>query len=777
MGPLTRPVVALVLATVLAALLLRGLGPVQAVEVETISQSVKRDILALYDSKAEGQIRETRIHKYAEMPLDYLGFKLTYWDVNTPLPSPDELRRFRGVLTWFIEPLAAPGPYLDWIDRATDRGLPLVVFSELAPPNPVGTEPIARRVWNRLGLTPTSSFINVTTASKISSADAGMIGFERPIDKALPPYLVMLADAQATEVRLAIDTPLRSGRAAAALVTTSKSGGFVSDNYSVFYEPNTDRVLWSINPFAFFKATFGRDRMPIPDVTTLSGRRMYFSQIDGDGWNNVTEIERFQADKLLSSEVIEREVIKPYPDLPVSVGVIGGDVDLRLGGTPQSIGVARRLFALPQVEVASHTYTHPFDWSFFEHYDRRAELKIIDEFQRAKPSLVDTAKDAVASLATSSGAVPHRHNFGGVPVSNGDLPRAYMVDPFDLTQDIREGLAIAESLAPPGKRAPIVQWSGNCVPFEAAVKLTRDLKVLNINGGDARLDKDYPSVTYIPPISRTVGSQRQIYAVNSNENTYTNDWLGPFFGFFLLDQTLDNTERPRRLKPFDLYYHMYSGQKPAALAAIRHFNDRARRSPVIPVTTSTYARIADDFFSVSIEQLDVLRWAVADHGELSTLRFDDADDLDLDLRLSQGVLGATRKADQHALYVALDKAVPRAIVALSRRASPTPASQSPAAEAASVIGLEDHLAALESARWRVYDRAEAPCRVDATMQGFGPGEMRWQTMPNRSFRISATRGETTLAEEIVRSGPDGMLSARLDLDAIKPLHFRLECDD
>ena len=76
------------------------------------------------------------------------------------------------------------------------------------------------------------------------------------------------------------------------------------------------------------------------------------------------------------------------------------------------------------------------------------------------------------------------------------------------------------------------------------------------------------AVAYLPPISRPVGRERQIYSVNSNENTYTNDWTGPFNGQSMLVNTLRNTDQPRRLKGFNLYYHMYSGEKQAALKSV-----------------------------------------------------------------------------------------------------------------------------------------------------------------------------------------------------------------
>ena len=147
---------------------------------------------------------------------------------------------------------------------------------------------------------------------------------------------------------------------ASSVVLTSNRGGFAANGYFVYEEPGTGRTKWIVDPFAFFQKAFGVDMMPIPDVTTLSGRRMWFSHIDGDGWNNVSSVESYRDKPTIASIVILRELIAPYPDLPVAIGVIGADVDERYGTPEAARQAARELYALRQVEVATHSYTHPY---------------------------------------------------------------------------------------------------------------------------------------------------------------------------------------------------------------------------------------------------------------------------------------------------------------------------------------------------------------------------------------------------------------------------------
>ncbi len=438
-----------------------------AVEVEFKSRAVRRDVLALYDSRFEQTPTVSRLHRMAEMPLNWLGYKLTYQDVNKPLPPPSSLQGYRGIVSWLVEPLADSTGYLKWLDEATSQGLRLVVFGDAAPAGRSTLNPVAQQIYQRIG-------INMTDA--------------------------------------------------------------------IFFDDAADRARWILNPFAFLKQAMGDERFPIPDVTTLDGRRMYFSHIDGDGWNNISEIEGYRETQTAVADVIRQEVIEPYPDLPVSAGLIAGDSIPELGGTLQAGESAARLYALPQVEVATHTYTHPFVWGFYEHYDRAKELELVDTAARPSPTIMDRVRGFLYRIAGKSQSVDSRARY---IAGSADLPREYLKEPFDVNLETKGALKVSESFAPKGKKAAIVLWSGDTEPFEAAIRATREAGVRNMNGGDTRLDAEYPSVFYVPPIARPANSERQIYAGNSNENTYTNNWHGPYFGQLLLEQTLANTDAPR----------------------------------------------------------------------------------------------------------------------------------------------------------------------------------------------------------------------------------------
>ena len=755
----TLPILLLVVA-----LLLAPWRPAQALDIEFSGGPVRRQILALYDSRHEQAAALTRIHQFLEMPLNWLGQSLTYIDVNGPLPPVEQLSGYRGIVTWLVEPLAEPERYLTWLDAATGAGLRLVIFSDVAPGYPARAEPVASRILARLGLAGTADHVSVTHKVKVQINTPEMIGFERPLDHALADFRVMHALGEQLDIHMSATVPESQNSLQSVVVGTSAGGGYVSDEYAIAYDANTDRVRWILNPFLFLKrALIGNERMPVPDVTTLDGRRIYFSHVDGDGWNNVSLVDGYRQGQVISAEVIWREVIEAYPDLSVTVGPIIGDLTPEIGGSLAGRDVARKIFAMPQVEIGSHTYSHPFDWQFYENYSRAAELELIEKVHATDLTWVERLRrTAYAAAGRPTAAIdPNAKYVAG----SSDLPRTYLKEPFDLKREVEGALTVNQSLAPPGKSTKLYQWSGNCLPFEAAIAETRAAGVRNMNGGDSRLDAEFPSVFYVPPISKPVGAQRQIYSANSNENTYTNDWTGPYYGFAMLGETVRNTETPRRLKPFDLYYHMYSGERESALAALKQNLNLARSMSLIPIPASHYAAIADDFFEVKMARVDIDAWAVSNRGALQTVRFDDADSLVIDPDKSKGVLGSTRH-QSGAMYVALDPAVETAIVALKQR----PAADAP-------VALPRPGADLVSSRWWLSDYQEEGCGFSVTAQGFGNGEMVWQTAPGRRFEVTAQRDGRDVARTVLAADQSGLAPLNLAADANAPLVLRFACHD
>jgi len=724
----------------------------------TSNPFVKRKVLALYDGSKYQTIGLTPFHQLLEMPLNHMGLDLRYQDIRDGYPDLAELKRdCRGIVTWFNEPLAEPDRFFDFMDRAMKAGLRYVALGNPGILGPSGNTDQLNRLYRYIGLRFEGGYVSQTIGSQIEKLDKDLIGFEHPLDPVLPAYDFASALDKNVDIHLQVQAPPTQLRKRSILVATGPGGGLVLPGYAFasFKIGEDELQKWIINPFLFFAKAFAIERFPIPDVTTISGRRLYFSHVDGDGWNNISRINGYRQKGITASEVMFEKLIEPYPDLPVTVGIVTGDGDEAIGGDRKAIDVARRIFALPQVEVGSHTHTHPFDWSYYKHYSREAEEKLINlnDMKTPPASLYESALNALTNKATKLS--PRERNLKYIAGGALEMPRAYLKHPFDLNQEILQSLKIAESFAPPGKKARLLQWSGDTSPFEGAVRMAREAGVLNLNGGDTRFDAHNPSIRYVAPISRLVGKERQIYTVNSNENTYTDLWTRNFHGLSHLTETLENTELPRRLKGFNLYYHSYSAERTASLEAVRGLLEKARNGHYIPVPASHYAQIANGFFAARLEKISPFVWRVHNRGALQTFRFDDAGYLAIDWQKSRGVIGENRHGAS--LYAALDRNVENAVIALHKRKDAQTAPH------------------LVESRWQIWNVARNGCHLTFDAQGFGPGEMVWSGFTHNRFQLRVSRGKEQLFSADIKKGAGRPLGFSIPIVVQEAVQISLNC--
>ena len=125
---------------------------------------------------------------------------------------------------------------------------------------------------------------------------------------------------------------------------------------------------WHINPLTFLQRALKLDpHRPIADVTTENGRRLLMVHIDGDGFMSLAE----RANYPFNGEVMLNEVLKRY-QIPTTLSAIEGEISPD-GLYPDKSAALEKLyqqsFALPWVEIASHSYSHPFSWVKAENAD------------------------------------------------------------------------------------------------------------------------------------------------------------------------------------------------------------------------------------------------------------------------------------------------------------------------------------------------------------------------------------------------------------------------
>lgn len=731
------------------------------------SQNVPREIIGLYNGELENQ-KFSKLHKFIEMPLNHLGLNLSYHDVNFPLLKISEDDNIRGVIVWLeaIDGIKRPLETLQWLSDAIDKGKKVIFIGAV----PIGKEDrdnpkimlLFNKLMQKIGITDANAWEAITYDSSIVYKNQSMVEFERVFSGKVSSYPVIRINENQAKSWLTIRkrNDLSSD---AHVVISHKNGGFVAKNYLIFQEEDEQGILinaqWFLNPFEYFRIIYATDDLPKPDTTTIAGRRIFYSHIDGDGWANLTELEEYRDKHTISARVVEEKVLEKYPDFPITVGGVAAELDESCYGKKKNIDVARSIYALPNVEASSHTYSHPFFWQFFEKYNPEDEVPFLSKYPH-RPSedgtlhnlfgvilgmdklaaLLDSKSESLDSkLKNSSGTPQYTHHSDYVQgeIGSYDIPRAYACAPFEIDREITQANSLINNLLPKGKKpVDLIQWSGNTWPFESMLTAVHDAGMVNINGGDSRFDREFPSYAWVAPIGMKIGNQQQIYSSNSNENTYTELWTNRFFGFRYLRRTIENTESPIRVKPFNIYYHMYSGEKQASLSAVINNYEYARTQEITPIPTSQFARIAQGFYSTQLQEISDNKWKILNRGALQTIRFDRAAFKTVDLDNSKGVVGMRHY--QGSLYVYLDDFIKEPVVALMENFS----YDVPAA---------NKLPYLLNSRWTVSHLLYKNKKLAFIAAGYGKGEMHWQMPSAGKYKIDVKDSEGKVLETLTAS--------------------------
>ncbi|GIL05889.1 MAG: hypothetical protein BroJett031_24090 [Betaproteobacteria bacterium] len=522
--------------------------------------------IALVTDRPEGaDFMQATAFRYLAAPLGYLGYTIEPLDVKGPLPESLADGRYAAIVAWFSQPVRSVNPrFSAWLKRQLDAGLKLVLLNQpgLDPQSALmrelGFDPV-KPPNGRLKIAIADPLVGFETAPPLAAADVA------PLARPAGTSLLRLAAADGTTIDA---------------VGLAPWGGHAFAPYA-FVEGTLDAgARWVIDPIEFLRRALGAPDFPVPDVTTEAGRRLLLVHIDGDGFPSRAEVPGSP----FAPELLLREVLARYR-IPHTVSVIQGEIagsGMFRELTPALEDIARRIFALPHVEIASHSYSHPFYWR------------------------------ALAKAQRGAGYEGRALNLV--------LP-GYT---FDLQAEIPGSAAYIDArLAPPGKRTRVFLWTGDTVPTAEAVETADRAGLLNMNGGDTLITRSAPSLTQVAGLGLRRGTGFQVFAPNQNENVYTNNWTGPYYGYRRAIETFELTETPRRLKPINVYYHAYSASKQASLAALHHVYGWALAQPVVPVYASDYIRKVLDFESLAIARdLRAAQptWRVRGAGELRTLR-------------------------------------------------------------------------------------------------------------------------------------------------------------
>lgn len=545
---------------------------------------VPRKIIITYDSSDKySKIRQdTMANRILQLPVEYLGFKPEIYDINKEkLPPPLPSEGYRGVIVSITNKHSKK--FIKWLIRAKNNGLK-IFFCDF----PLETT----REFKRFGLNirQTVPDLRFKIVKKVEG-----FGFEKPLKPKIPSFLI--ESGSSIKKPLVVEETNSGIRHIPMAITTW--GGYAVDEVLL----DLENGLWSYNPFKLFKEIF-KPQFPAPDTTTENGNRLLIAHIDGDAFFGVAD---FDTNKHLG-EVLRDEILKNF-QIPHGVSVIEGEIapwGLYPKESKKLMEIARNIFSLKNVEMASHTFSHPFEWQGLTKKD----------YKTYKYSL--PIKGYVFN--------PEREIKGSVEFTN-------------------------KYLSPDGKKkTKDLFWSGNCDPDWKDVELTYKTGVYNINGGDTIITYEEPFLRNVAPSGVNFGNFYQVYAPISNEMYYTNWWHGPYWGFIRVIQTFKLTDKPRRLKPIGIYYHFYSCQKIASLNALKKVYRYALSQDVLPIFPSEYAQIVLDARNTVIYRKNRNTFLIKNQGYCRTVRIPKSWGIP-DIAKSSGVVGYREINGQYYIHL------------------------------------------------------------------------------------------------------------------------------
>ena len=665
--------------------------------------SVARHVIAFWDSKVDQFLENCLVHTTLEMPLNYLGLDVEYFDIQKPLPHLENRNDVLGVIICFQEGTIAPNPkaLIEWSIDAIEQGKKIVIMRNSGFFTKMGSDgDLQNRLYERLGVVHTQQWVDFPFDYQMIISDPELMPFERNLPKPFLGFYITKAYAPSAKVYL---KAIHQGIDDSDLIVLSPNGAVIAENFANNYDKiafttNPRSLGWYLNPFVLFERVFDLPHFPIPDTTTLAGNRIFYSLCHGDNWNGYTALEKNRGKEIYCADEVLKQVIVPNPDIPVSVAVVGATVDPTWEARKRSQEIAREYFHLPQVQAASHTYSHPFEWNFFASYKPEKEIQYLKYYPYG------TWQNSYLSWLNASHKSERDVVEGESLLTGFVIPRAYANEPFDLKKEIVGSVDYLNQFAPPDNQIKILLWSGNGLPWDQPLALCYQNGISNLGGGFVRFDPEYPSVLFVYPLGRKPGGYIQPYASMNAENSYTDEWKDRFYGFQYLPATIRNTESPRRLKPIALYYHSYTGEYGASLQAVKKNIAWIKKQSLIAIDVQRYCEIVKGFYSAQIEQ-DGSLWKISNRKGLQTFRLDKTGKK-VDLSQSVGVIGY--KEYQGSLYVYLDAAVEEPIIAISE----------------SVL---NDLPYLIDSSWEIWDLQRNAAIVQFKTKGWGKLSMRWQT--------------------------------------------------
>ncbi len=512
-------------------------------------------VLALVDKEDHLEpIYNNSIAYNLEVIFNYWGLDLTYHFLDQDLPDDKEMQKYVAVLTYFHnERVPEPEKLLNWLISQSRQKKKLFIWGDIPRVSHDGTQRVSEirvaELYDIFGIQAGTDDPESPLRLVIrEDVDASLVNFERDIskDRFSVEHLVSQEGAEA-DFQMMYGVNQDDSAWETVIASWGTQGSYIQSDFSLFrrWIGGRGSSQLYLDLFRIVGEVFDLYHAPVPDLTTLMGRRVLMCHIDGDGVNNLS----YDRSPLLCGHVIKEEVLEQYPQVLFGVSFIVDTISTGWDGTTELSDLAREIFLLENVEPASHTFHHPLDWRN-EIYYEEAEVT------------------------------------------------------FDSYREVVESIEyLNHYYAPEDKPVHILYWSGNCLPAENDIAHLYEKGYYNLNGGRNVTDPLFPSVTQLSPKGRKIGPYRQIFAPMNNEMLYTNLWSGPFWGYKQLIRCLKVADGRYRLKPINLYFHFYSAECHDALNALTHNIEWAVSQAPISIYPVHYCQKVAEFFRLEIEGL------------------------------------------------------------------------------------------------------------------------------------------------------------------------------
>lgn len=586
----------------------------ESLGVGTVELTPRRVLLLHSCKEGDGpELLEQSAHIYGAMPLEYLGLVPEYCYIGAPEITAPLAGRYAAIVLFPVES-DVPAAIRALLNRAKAEQVPVVVMGSADP-----------KVLAELGATVGDAALPgpIRVQRQPGTPNGEVIPLINPMNT-----LPIAAGAGAQVWLTATGTDGQSMDGAAI----TPWGGYALGGFGVFDLPGNTGTRWSVEPIEFFRAALRMGSDPMPNITTRNGRRVFFVHFDGDGWPNACD----QPGSPLACEILVTEFLEKYK-VPTLASVIVGEISHE-GLYPKTADAsqkwARRMFALPWIEVGSHTWSHPFDW-------------------------------VAASETHSRGKETKEYPYGNyLPLPNYTFSTKSNV--IDAAQ------YITDKLCPPGKKCTMILWPGDCNPPDKAVAMAYEFGLGNMNGGGATITRSQPTLSNIWPMGIPKGDYFQVYAAQSNEEDFTHNWKGPYFGFERVVESYQLTDLPRRIKPIDMYYHPYIVTKAAGAKSLHTVYQWVLKQPTHAIHGYQYFRSVNDWRQATVARRLAGGWRLRSGAELRQWT-QPATAVAPQLAQCQNVAGWNEHGEQRYLHATAgqvivqsgptDKAVPRLIEA------------------------------------------------------------------------------------------------------------------